>query len=150
MSRLDTIGIFSNFISFNNSRNRFFPDITTPCRTRWRPPLVVLKFWLKSLRLFFVYCKIGKTSHVNILFQKDPSPAWVAQWWMCQTHNLVVVSLMPSWGTLPLGPLFSPLTYAEACEKSSWWLWKESCDSTGVRKPGNTCVTNNHDTTLAV
>ena len=34
--------------------------------------------------------------------------------------------------------VFLPLTTTEACEKSSWWLWKESCVSTGVRKPGNT------------
>ena len=27
---------------------------------------------------------------------------------------------------------------AEACEKSSRWLWKESCVNTVVRKPGNT------------
>ena len=33
-----------------------------------------------------------------------------------------------------------PLTSAEACEKSSWWLWKENCVSTGVRKPGKTCT----------
>ena len=37
-----------------------------------------------------------------------------------------------------LSGVFSPLTSAEACEKSSRWLWKESCVSTGVRKPGNT------------
>ena len=30
--------------------------------------------------------------------------------------------------------VFSPLTSAEACEKSSRWLWKDSCVSTGVRK----------------
>ena len=41
------------------------------------------------------------------------------------------------------------LTSAEACEKNKRWLWKESCISTGVRKPGNMCVTNRHDTTLA-
>ena len=35
--------------------------------------------------------------------------------------------------------VFSPLISADACQKSSW-LWKESCVSTGVRKPGNTCV----------
>ena len=35
---------------------------------------------------------------------------------------------------------FNPLTSAEACEKSSRWLWKESYVSTGVRKPGNTCA----------
>ena len=37
-----------------------------------------------------------------------------------------------------LSGVFSPLTSAEACEKSSRWLWKESCVSTGLRKPGNT------------
>ena len=36
--------------------------------------------------------------------------------------------------------VFSPLTSAEACEKSSWWFWKEICVSTGVRKPGKTFV----------
>ena len=34
--------------------------------------------------------------------------------------------------------VFSPLASAEACEKSSRWLWKESCVRTDVRKPGNT------------
>ena len=29
-------------------------------------------------------------------------------------------------------------------------FWKKSCVSTGVRKPGNTCVTDRHDMTLAV
>ena len=36
-----------------------------------------------------------------------------------------------------LSGLFSALTTAEACERSSQWLWKETCVSTGVRKPGN-------------
>ena len=39
-----------------------------------------------------------------------------------------------------LSGVFSPLTPAEACEKSSRWLWKEIRVSTGVRKPGNTCA----------
>ena len=38
-----------------------------------------------------------------------------------------------------LSGVFSPLTSAEACEKSSRWLWKKFV-STGVRKPGNTCA----------
>ena len=37
-----------------------------------------------------------------------------------------------------LSGVFSPLTSAEACEKSSGWLWNEICVRTGVRKPGNT------------
>ena len=36
-----------------------------------------------------------------------------------------------------LSGVFSPLASVEGCEKSIWWLWKESCVSTGVRKPGN-------------
>ena len=44
-----------------------------------------------------------------------------------------------------LSGVFSPLTSADSCEKSSRWLWKKSCVSTGVRKPGNTCVTYCHD-----
>ena len=39
-----------------------------------------------------------------------------------------------------LSGVFSPLTSAEACEKSSLWIWKEICVSTGMRKPGNTCA----------
>ena len=67
------------------------------------------------------------------------SPAWVAQWGACRTHDLVVLSSRPGCGELAFR-VFSPLTSAEACEKSSLWLWKESCVSTGVRKPGNTCA----------
>ena len=37
-----------------------------------------------------------------------------------------------------LSGVFSPLTSAEACEKSSRWLWEEIFVSTGVSKPGNT------------
>ena len=40
-----------------------------------------------------------------------------------------------------LSGVFSPLNSAEACEKSSRWLWKKkSSVSTGVRKSGNTCA----------
>ena len=51
-----------------------------------------------------------------------------------------------------LSGLFSPLTSAEACEKSSRWLWKESCVGAGLRKPRNKymCVTDRHYMTLAV
>ena len=49
-----------------------------------------------------------------------------------------------------LSGVFSPLTSAEACEKRIWWLLKESCVSTGVRKSGNTCVTDHPYMTLPV
>ena len=38
-----------------------------------------------------------------------------------------------------LSGVLSPLTSAEACEKSSRWLWIKKV-STRVRKPENTCV----------
>ena len=39
-----------------------------------------------------------------------------------------------------LSGAFSPLTCAEACEKSSQWFWEEIRVGTGVRKPGNICA----------
>ena len=41
-----------------------------------------------------------------------------------------------------LSGVFSPLTSAEAYEKSSRWLWKESGLSIGVRKPENTLTSS--------
>ena len=35
-----------------------------------------------------------------------------------------------------LSGVFSPVTSAEACQKISQWPLKESCVTTGVRKPG--------------
>ena len=49
-----------------------------------------------------------------------------------------------------LSGVFLPLTSAEACEKNVGGFGKKSCVSTGVRKPGNTWVTNGHDMTLPV
>ena len=43
----------------------------------------------------------------------------------CQTHDLVVASSIPGGGDFSFRRIFSPLTSAEACEKSSWGLWKE-------------------------
>ena len=63
-------------------------------------------------------------------------PTQVAQWRACPAHDHVVVSLIP--GELSFRDI-SPLTSAEACQKSSWWLCKENCVSTGVSDPGNTC-----------
>ena len=46
-----------------------------------------------------------------------------------------------------LSGVFSPLTSANACEKSTRWLWKGSwCEK--ARK--HVCVTDRHDMTLAV
>ena len=49
-----------------------------------------------------------------------------------------------------LSGVFSPRNSAEACEKSSRWLWKESCVSFGMGKPGNICVTDRPVMTSAV
>ena len=54
------------------------------------------------------------------------------------------MSSIPSWG------VFSPLT-SEAFDKSSRWLWKDSCLSIGVKKARkHMCITDHHDMTLAV
>ena len=57
-------------------------------------------------------------------------------------HSGESVGLMTNWLIVRylvkanfLPGVFSPLTFAEACKKSSRWLWKESCVSTGMRKP---------------
>ena len=76
-------------------------------------------------------------------------PALVAQWWGCRTWTWWFWVRDPVEANF-LSGVFSPLVSAEACQKSSEWLWKESCVSTGVRKPGNMCVTVRHDMTLAV
>ena len=39
-----------------------------------------------------------------------------------------------------ISSVFSPLTAAEAFEKSGWWLFKEICVRTGVRRSGNSCA----------
>ena len=54
MSHQDTIAIFDNFISINNSVNRFFPELITKCRPRWGPssksPESYIKIaWIVSL-----------------------------------------------------------------------------------------------------
>ena len=69
------------------------------------------------------------------LFSKNP-PGWLSgervglmTWWLWVRSQVEATFL---------SGVFSPLTSAEACEKSSRWLWKKSSVSTGVRKPGNT------------
>ena len=47
--------------------------------------------------------------------------------------------------------VFSPLTSAEACEKSSRWLWKEKwCKYWCEKARKHICVTDRHYMTLAV
>ena len=69
-------------------------------------------------------------------------PTQVAQWLACQTHDLVVVSLIPAYFRL------SPLQ--KHVRKVVGGFRKKSCVSAGVRKPGNTYVIDRHDKTLAV
>ena len=50
-----------------------------------------------------------------------------------------------------LSGVFSPLTSAEACEKSSRWLWKEKlCYYWFEKARKHKCITDSHDMTLAV
>ena len=50
-------------------------------------------------------------------------------WWLRVRHPVEAIFL---------SGVFSPQSSAEACEQNSWWLWKESCVNTGVKKQGNT------------
>ena len=68
-------------------------------------------------------------------------------WWACRTRDLSPGGC--EFDNRLRGTYFSSFTSAEACKKSLW-LWKESCVSTGVRKPGNMYVIDPHDMTLAV
>ena len=86
-----------------------------------------------------MFLNIEKSGEYDKERSKEWCPAWVAQKRECRTHDLVVASSTPVEANF-LFDEFSPLTSAETCEKSSGWLWTESCISTGVRKPGNTCV----------
>ena len=78
------------------------------------------------------------------------SPARVAQWWACWTHDLVVVSSIAGWGDFSFRRIFA----SHLC-RSMWEKWLVALEkkvvSTGVRKPGNTmCVADRHDVTIAV
>ena len=68
------------------------------------------------------------------------TPAQVAQWWACRTHDLVVVSLIPSWGKLSFGAYFRLSLLKKHVRKVVGCFEKKSCVSTGVRKRGNTCA----------
>ena len=75
-------------------------------------------------------------------------PAQVAQWLVCRTHDLVAVCSIPGWGELSFR--CSP-TSAEACEKSSRWLWKEKlCLYCCEKARKHNFVTDRPDMTLAV
>ena len=77
-----------------------------------------------------------------IMMEKGPLTCAPPCWLRGECVRLITLWL---WARDPvetkfLSSVFSPLTSAEACEKSSRWLWKEISVSTGVRKPGNTCA----------
>ena len=63
-------------------------------------------------------------------------------WWLCVRS--------PVEATFVSG-VFSPLTSAEACEKSNRWLWKEKlCYYWCEKARKHICVTDRHDMTLLV
>ena len=76
-------------------------------------------------------------------------PGWLSgervglmTWWLLVRSPVEATSL---------SGVFSPLTSAEACGKSSRWLWKEKlCKYWCEKARKHICVTDRHDTTLAV
>ena len=84
------------------------------------------------------YVQIFVVSVINPFPNILAPPGWLSgkhvelvTWWL-RVRYPVEANLISS--------VFSPLTSAKTSEKSSWWLLKESCVSTGVRKQRNTCV----------
>ena len=63
-------------------------------------------FWQKEKKFVTTY------SLANVkLYPFHDSPAWVAQWWVCRTHDQMVVSSIPRWGKFSFRRIFclSPL-----------------------------------------
>ena len=79
-----------------------------------------VKFLVIALSLFLVPYRPGWLSGERVRLMT---------WWLWVRSQVEATFL---------SGVFLPLTSAEACEKSSRWLWKKSSVSTGVRKPGNT------------
>ena len=82
-------------------------------------------------------------------YDKVPPPGWLSgervglmTWWL-RVRSPVEATF--------LSGVFSPLTSAEACEKSSRWLWKEKlCWYWCEKARKHMCVTDRHDMTSAV
>ena len=114
-----------------------------------------LKFGLIDCILFYVvyYNYIAKAS-APICFPGLPLISTHPARWLSGER----VGLMTRWfevrypvGANFLSGVFSPLTSAEACEKSSRWLWKERlCWHWCEKARKHICVTDSHDMTLAV
>ena len=91
--------------------------------------------------------KLLKPTSVNMHLQiLTAPPGWLSGervglmiWWL-RVRSPVEATF--------LSGVISPLTSAEACEKSSRWLWKEMywCE----KASNHMCVTDCHDMTLAV
>ena len=86
--------------------------------------MYVLVLYLSDTDLYVLVLYLSDTDlYVLVLYFSDALPGWL---------NVERVRLMTWWLWVGspveatfLSGLFSPLTSAEACEKSSWWLWKE-------------------------
>ena len=81
-----------------------------------------------------VFIRIKYTSLKSIIMKKENLPLLLFFMFFPTTLKIFLLYLQKF-----LRCLISPLT-TEAFEKSSRCLWKESCVSTGIRKPKNTCA----------
>ena len=95
-------------------------------------------------------CLLWAISPFPAMFFKTPVPSLSGS----------MVSVSDSWpGSCDFDPrlrrTFFLAYFRLSCLQKQLWevvgsFGKKSCVSTGVRKPGNTCVTDHHDITLAV
>ena len=69
-----------------------------------------------------------------LLFQFSPCcPARMAQYWVCRTHDLVVVSSIPIWGELSFRHIFTSHLCRSMRGKVVGDFGKKSCVSTALR-----------------
>ena len=74
--------------------------------------------------IFYILKRLGNIILPCVLLFFNIGPAQVAQWWVCRTHDLLVVSLIPGRGDFSFRRIFTSHLCRSMWE-SSQWLWKE-------------------------
>ena len=93
----------------------------TQCFEPWpKTKIIILANLFCSLQMLSIWtslefcCLVKSASHSSIC----SCPTWVAQRWVCQTHDLVVVCLIPGWGEFSFRRIFASHLCRNMWEKS--------------------------------
>ena len=90
----------------NNCENKSFT-----LSWEWKKTWAKEKMHFPQFSCFFFWRRVTSIfSYSHNAFQKASlmrCSAWVAQWWACLTDDLVVVSLIPSWGDFSFRRIFA-------------------------------------------